>query len=155
MNTIIDHIIQVDDDAANNLLCKAILKRVLAEQSLDSIPFRDSSFKTTAINDTGPSLNSFIDPEEALNFIKAEYSNKVNTSVLLLLDINMPGMSGWEFLAEFNKFSDHIRDQFTIYILSSSVDLIDKKMAADWDMVAGFISKPLKKEALKNIFFHN
>ena len=150
----IKHIIQIDDDPSHNLLCKVIVKRTFADPRIDVFQYPDDALEFIEKKFTKPSLDSFIDPEDALKYIKSEYSNPdVNTKVLLLLDINMPVMSGWEFLIEFKKFSKHIQDQFTIYILSSSVDLLDKKMAADCGLVAGFISKPLKQETLTNLFF--
>src|SRR3954469_3879746 len=95
----IERFIVVDDDPTSNLLCEYILKR---------------SFQSTAIT-------LFTMPENALKIITEEYrsaSHRVNT--VLLLDINMPTMSGGEFLVEFDKLDAVIRHQFNIFILSSS-----------------------------------
>ena len=66
----------------------------------------------------------------------------------LFLDLNMPEMTGWDFLDKFN--SNHQESQ--IYILSSSVDERDITKASQYSMVKDYLSKPLIKKYIKNIF---
>jgi CheY-like chemotaxis protein len=127
----VKHIIQVDDDPSHNVLCKAVLKRVFSEAKIDV----------------------FLSPEKALEFIENEFITKDNLHpVTLFLDINMPTMSGWEFLEEFKKFPAKVHEAFTIYILSSSVDMNDIEKASSNKFVSDFISKPLKVDTIKKIF---
>ena len=69
---------------------------------------------------------------------------------MLFLDINMPIMTGWEFMKEFEKLNTLIKDQIFIYILSSSIDQEDKLKAKNHPDVVDYIEKPLSAEILKN-----
>ena len=126
----IECFIVVDDDPTNNFLCEYILKR-----SFDSIP-----------------ITLFSIPEDALKTIYEEYSNSTKpVNTVLLLDINMPTMSGWEFLEEFSLLSNAIHHQFTIFILSSSVDERDKEKAEISPFISGFLCKPFSINAIKDL----
>ncbi len=64
---------------------------------------------------------------------------------LILLDINMPEMNGWEFLdAIINKpFTDHI----FVIMVTSSIDSIDKEKALTYRNVIEFFEKPIDIES--------
>ncbi|UMY64334.1 MULTISPECIES: response regulator [unclassified Flavobacterium] len=71
--------------------------------------------------------------------------------LLILLDLNMPVMDGWEFLQQFTeKLQDAYADT-RIILLSSSVDPNDIRKAKDFSMVLDFFPKPLTKEMLESI----
>ncbi len=60
----------------------------------------------------------FAVPEKALAFIKKDFGkNSEEVHTVLFLDINMPTITGWEFLDVFTKFEESLKDQFTIYII--------------------------------------
>ncbi|WP_057936504.1 response regulator [Algoriphagus resistens] len=73
------------------------------------------------------------------------YSIKPN---YLFLDLNMPDMTGWDFLDCFN--TD--KNEAQIYILSSSVDERDISKASSYSIVKDYLSKPLIKKYIKSIF---
>ena len=89
---------------------------------------------------------------EALAYITANYPRKDIEKTTLLLDINMPVLNGWEFLAELKQMNLAVVEQFNIYILSSSVDQRDIDKAKSDPHIIDFISKPLKKENLMELF---
>lgn len=70
-----------------------------------------------------------------------------NQTFLILLDINMPIMNGWEFLDAVNQslFGYHI----FVTIVSSSVDLDDLEKANSYPQVMAYIDKPLNNNALQ------
>jgi CheY-like chemotaxis protein len=118
--------IVVDDDHINNLVCRKIITNT----------FPDSD------------VQAFTDPESALAYITATYGNTKDRNVILFLDINMPTLTGWDFLEAFARFDTQVKEQLKIYMLSSSVDHRDKDRAAKNKNVCGFIEKPLSKEWL-------
>ncbi len=68
---------------------------------------------------------------------------------LILLDINMPIMNGWDFLNEYKKLVN--AKEIPIVILSSTVDPSDKQKADSYDEVKQFISKPFTVEKAKSL----
>lgn len=121
----------VDDDRLNNYLTKMILKK---------------SFEGVHVND-------FTIPEDGLEFMKSEPShNPPDGKTTLFLDINMPTISGWEYLEAFELFDASIKEQYDVYILSSSVDPKDINRAKENPLVIDFIEKPLNKATLLNMF---
>ena len=116
----------VDDDATHNMLCGLAIKRAF-----------NRSFKNA-------NVISFEFPGKALEFIASEYDDSTkDVHTMLFLDINMPDINGWDFLKVFAKMDKHIQDQFTIYILSSSIDPADEIKANSNAFVTSFLSKPL------------
>lgn len=92
----------------------------------------------------------FTCPEQGLAFIRQEcQSTSVNT--VLLLDINMPTLSGWEVLEHLKTDSEKVLQNFTIYMFSSSVSYEDKDMSTKHPMVSGFVEKPLSAQKLCEI----
>lgn len=79
--------------------------------------------------------------KEALDMILPLLKSKGNLPDLILLDLNMPIMDGWEFLDEFSKLSNV--QSIKVYILSSSIDSRDMERAKQYDIVRDFIAKPL------------
>jgi CheY-like chemotaxis protein len=67
---------------------------------------------------------------------------------LVLLDLNMPGMNGWEFL-EAVKQKDY--EPQRVFILTSSLDERDKTMATQYPPVKGYITKPLNTESITKV----
>lgn len=66
----------------------------------------------------------------------------------LFLDLNMPEMTGWDFLDNFHPENN----QAQIYILSSSVDERDINKASQYQIVKDYLSKPLIKKYIQTIF---
>lgn len=87
--------------------------------------------------DTDPYV--FKDGEKALDFL--ENDSDKDTDYLIMLDINMPKMTGWEFLEKLKFVSDN--ERFYVVMVTSSIDRKDKRDAAENPHVVDFIEKPV------------
>lgn len=129
----INKILCVDDDSISLTISKLLLKR------------------TGFTND----VVTAVDGSDALDYFKdlfATSSQPVEDSPsLILLDINMPVMNGWEFLeAYIPLFADKLPNTIVI-ILSSTIDPEDFSRAKKFPVVAQFVSKPLSVENLAEL----
>ena len=70
---------------------------------------------------------------------------------LILLDINMPKMNGWEFLEAYKKLDREEKNKKIVMILTTSMNPEDKNKADQSLGVSEFNIKPLTPEMLKNI----
>lgn len=93
----------------------------------------------------------FSDGEEALNFILANTENDSELPDIILLDINMPIMDGFQFMEEFEKIESKLNKEISIYMVSSSVDPVDIEKAKNIPAITDYIIKPLKPGDLKDI----
>ena len=83
----------------------------------------------------------------AIDYIKGLLLQNETLPDLVLVDINMPILNGWEFIEAFEKLD--IQNSNPMYMLSSSVYENDIEKAKSYKSVKGFISKPLSIERLK------
>ena len=91
---------------------------------------------------------SFFDPAEGLEKVKYHINN--GEEIILLLDINMPTMSGWEVADGITALGVK-KENITIYMLSSSEDIKDKIKARSYELVRGYFEKPLLQGDCENI----
>lgn len=70
---------------------------------------------------------------------------------LILLDINMPIMNGWEFLEEYRHQQANHRDSVIIVMLSTSLNPDDRARALGNPLLASFVAKPLEEKQLGEI----
>ncbi|WP_285009860.1 response regulator [Pedobacter faecalis] len=88
----------------------------------------------------------FNDGLDALKYLKPIIESPESLPSVILLDLNMPVLDGWQFLDEFTKFKPN--KKITIYIVSSSIDQQDHLRAAQYREVSRFYVKPISKEHL-------
>jgi CheY-like chemotaxis protein len=117
----ITKIIQIDDDFINNMANERLMRKL------------GLSFEIT----------NFLDPTEALKYLETTEEH----FDLILLDINMPRINGWEFL---NRF-ELLNKKYPIVMLTSSMDPNDQKRANASPLLSGFYVKPLSKEMVHHI----
>jgi CheY-like chemotaxis protein len=130
----LDKILCVDDDPITLMLCKKVVERVgfakeiiTAKHGLEAIEYFDNLFEESKVND------SIVYPK------------------LVLLDLNMPVLDGWEFLESYmHKEYDNLFSSTKFIVLSSSVDPYDINRSKSYPVI-GFLSKPITKEMLENL----
>lgn len=128
MENKVDKILIVDDNEMDTLVAQAIIRGMNITNEITIV----------------------YDGKQAIDHLR-ENSNfhlRGKFQILVLLDINMPVMNGFEFLEEFNKLES--LENIKVVILSSSDDKMDIANANRLD-VSDYLVKPLSKEKLKII----
>lgn len=69
--------------------------------------------------------------------------------IIILLDIQMPTMNGFEFLELFETLNEEIKKEIQIYVLSSTLDADEIEEIKKSSYVTGFLNKPFPIEELK------
>jgi CheY-like chemotaxis protein len=119
-------ILLVDDDEADNYIHQMII------ESMDIT-------ERIVVSENG---------KEALEFLQ---NVDENLPELILLDINMPAINGWEFLKKYNDLKINQKESPVIFMLTTSENTKDKDIAIEIPNVKGFKNKPLTRDALNDI----
>lgn len=82
---------------------------------------------------------TFANGKECLDYLQSVQPKPDNC--LLLLDINMPVMDGWQFLDALKK--DESMNDYRVIMVTSSTNESDQEKAEQYEQVKGFIIKPL------------
>ncbi|MFZ9942098.1 MAG: response regulator [Bacteroidia bacterium] len=93
----------------------------------------------------------FTSAQDALAYLRSIGNQSSRMPDIILLDIRMPGMSGFDFLDALTLGSPIVLTNTAVYILSSSLDHRDMEKANTYPMVRGFRSKPLSEEMVKEM----
>ena len=87
--------------------------------------------------------------EKGLSYLKKYIANTDELPDLILLDIQMPDMDGFDFLEVYKNFPTAITDHCSVVILSSTLDFGDIKRAEANRFVLKLLRKPLNPAELK------
>ena len=118
----------------------------------DSEAFNYMHLKTMERAHFAQQVKTFESGTSALALLRQlSISNPGEFPDMIFLDINMPGMNGWDFLDSIENFSISVLRNCKVFLLTSSIDQNDIDHAKTYEMVSDFISKPLTVERLQSI----
>ena len=126
----LDKILLIDDSDADNFLHSRLIQ------------------KSGISNNVIIKKNGF----EALDYLTSEIDGAYPRPELIFLDINMPGMNGWEFLEAYKLLEEEKRAGIIICMLTTGYSEGDKERAKEFGLVVDYIGKPLTKERLLHIY---
>jgi CheY-like chemotaxis protein len=127
MNSKIDLLV-IDDDDINIFIIKKIVEK--------------TGYDINMVSKTNGQL--------AIDHLTNILENGETFPQLILIDINMPVLNGWEFLDAYDELN--VSQRVDLYMLSSSVYENDIEKAKTYSKVKGFISKPLSINRLIELF---
>ena len=118
---------------------------MLVDDNDDDNFFHEREIKKTHLDTIVVTKDSGI---KALEYLKTKTEPH---SDLIFLDINMPGMNGWEFLKEYNQLDKALQSRAIIIMLTTSDNPDDVAKANTNNFVSDYITKPLTKEIMEDI----
>lgn len=92
---------------------------------------------------------TFTDGLQAIKRLKLAIEKGEELPQVILFDLNMPVMDGWEFVDEYLKLP--INQSIPLFVFTSSINPADKEKSFSYNSIKGFIQKPLTKQKLDKI----
>ncbi|HEX6914482.1 MAG TPA: response regulator [Chitinophagaceae bacterium] len=108
--------------------------------------------RTIEVNQLSHRVLEFRNGQEAIDFFLQRSKDQAELPDVILLDINMPVMDGWEFIEAFRGIQPLLEKHISLYVVSSSVDLTDVQRAKSFSSVNDYLVKPLTANQLRTIY---
>ena len=99
----------------------------------------------------GDKLKVFPSGQEALDYLASAKERNYALPDLILLDINMPRIDGWQFMEEFKKLGVWESSYTRVVMLTTSSNPRDKERADKIEEIVDLINKPLSVEKLQTL----
>ncbi|MAX80491.1 MAG: response regulator [Crocinitomicaceae bacterium] len=122
-------VLLIDDDEATNFIHKMVVNKV---DCAEKVVIALSGIK-------------------ALEYLKHVPDEEHPKPDLILVDINMPAMNGWEFLDEFTQLDESQKGHCVVMMLTTSLNPDDEDKSKTYEVIKGYIHKPLTPEKLEKI----
>jgi CheY-like chemotaxis protein len=94
---------------------------------------------------------SFLEAAEALQFIKTTEAMTNQVKTVILLDIQMPVMNGFDFAEAFENLPEEQKAVYTIFMVSSSNNETDRIRIGNYPSIRQLYKKPLNKEVINEL----
>jgi len=111
----------VDDDAIYQIIVNKIIQR----------------------SEMFSAISSFKNGKDAINNLQRAAATNDELPDIVLLDINMPIMDGWEFMEAMALIKPKLNKEIVVYIVSSSIAVEDKNKSKSYENILGYLSKPI------------
>jgi CheY-like chemotaxis protein len=96
-------------------------------------------------------IKGFLNGFDAFQSLKSAIDQPHLIPEIILLDLTMPVMDGWQFLDQYILLAPKLGKKIILYVVSSSVDPIDVEKARSIEQVSDYIVKPITKEKFTDL----
>ncbi len=96
-------------------------------------------------------VKRFDSASECLNNLQNAIPLSQDVPDIILLDLQMPNMNGWEFLNKVKEIAGY-NNTINVFIISAYLNEEDRAIARDHHLVKGYFDKPLSKISVDRIF---
>ena len=126
------HVVIINDDPVSNMLTEMSIKTVHSKEY----------------------IRSYVNPADGVDQIAKLVNDNNGEQVIAFVEINMPGMSGWEVIERLKPMITGGKAHgLRIYMLSSSINTEDKLKAYNIPVVSGYFEKPLTSKDFSDLIF--
>lgn len=126
----LNNLLLIDDDDVTHFICENVIKNEHLTKNLTMLH----------------------NGQEGVNYFRNLLNSKSEEAPeLILLDLNMPVMNGWDFLEVFSKEFEDKFPETKVCILTSSLDPLDFTQSQVYHNVIGFLNKPFIKERVEEL----
>ncbi|WP_298754165.1 response regulator [uncultured Psychroserpens sp.] len=96
----------------------------------------------------------FNDGKDGIEYFETILQNLEDEFIpeVILLDLNMPVMDGWEFIERFTAIRNKLKKTITLYVVSSSINQSDIAKAKSLSSVKNYLVKPVEIDQLEAVF---
>lgn len=94
------------------------------------------------------SVLSFSEAAEALRFVENSAAPQTDIRTVILLDIQMPVMTGFDFVEAFENLPGEIRSSYSVYMVSSSTNESDRIRIGNYPSIRHLYKKPLNRDVI-------
>lgn len=124
----------VDDDEGTNFLNRMMIEKAEVAEHIQTV----------------------YNGKEAIEYLtnSGKYIKNDNSfpqPMLILLDINMPVMDGWEFMEAYHRLDKNQKGKIIIVMLTTSFNPDDRSRSEQFSEISGFRNKPLSIEMVQEI----
>jgi CheY-like chemotaxis protein len=116
----------IDDNESDLLFTRLMLER--CDQAYDVVEYESA--------------------QDALEYLQSDPAHGI---AVILLDINMPGMNGFDFLEAYEKLAAANQAEAVVVMLTSSPDPRDRSRAETFGTVRGYVTKPIDKATASSL----
>ena len=88
---------------------------------------------------------------QAIDMLTEKIDDEFLCPDLILLDINMPIINGWEFMDKYQTLSAEQKAKIVVVMVTTSLNPDDRSRAESVEDIKDFVSKPLDEITLKDI----
>lgn len=125
----ISRVMVIDDDPVSNKITRLLLRK----------------------HNWPAEISVFEDGTDALSVLKKSLEGSQDVPDVILLDMDMPVFSGWDFMDEYSSLPGSLTGKSLLYMVSSSINPPDMKRAGSYPLIRAYVAKPLTIHALERI----